>query len=188
MNEKKSGFERAIFAVFAHVVVILFGLGMLFYTPFDYFKYKRTRFYKDTKQKYSWLCMSSYYIKLYDLIKNENLPIDYYPCDYSFVMGYGYFVYKDTLILNDYSPCYDAKKNIWLVEIEDEYVDIKIDVEAAIANCNERFGPDLCKRAVVLIDKDLFEEHPNVYYENIEFLPAKNDCDIDALRTLIDRG
>ena len=185
MKSKCINAKETIFTVLLFPIVVLFLIGLLIITPFDYFKYKKSRYYKDTKEKYSWLCTSSYYIKFYDMIKSENLPIDFYRCDYAPISGYGFFVYKDILILNDYEPCYDEVKNIWLVEIEDEYVDIKIDVENAIDRCNELLKNDICKKAIVLIDKVLFEEHPNVKYENIEFLPVSNDLDVEAIKTLI---
>ena len=81
---------------------------------------------------------------------------------------------------------YGEEKGIWQVEIEDEYVDIKEEVYGAIEACNRQIGDTVCKRAVVMIDKDLFEEHPDVKYENIEFLPVKNQIDIEALKTIID--
>ena len=65
------------------------------------------------------------------------------------------------------------------------YVDIKTDVESAINRCNELLKNDVCKKAVVLIDKDLFEEHPNVKYENIEFLPVSSDLDVESVKSLI---
>ena len=185
MEKKNAKAKEIILTVIFFPIVVLFLLGLLIITPFDYLKYKKSHYYKDTKEKYSWLCTSSYYIKFYDMIKNENLPIDFYRCDYAPITGYGFFVYKDTIILNDYEPCYDEEKNIWLVEIEDEYVDIKIDVENAIDRCNELLKNDTCKKAVVLIDKDIFEEHPNVKYENIEFLPTSSDLDVETISTLI---
>lgn len=177
--------SQTIFTILFFPVVLLFIVGLLIITPFDYFKYKQSHYYKDTKEKYSWLCASSYYIKFYDLIKKENLPIEYYRSDYAPITGYGYFVYKDILLLNDYEPCYDEEKNIWLVEIEDEYVDIKTDVEDAIDRCNELLKNDTCKKAVVIIDEDLFNEHPDVKYENIDFLPVSNDLDIEAIKAFL---
>ncbi len=177
--------KEALVAILLGPIILLFLLWLIITTPIDYIQYKRSRYYKDTKEKYSWLCMSSYYIKFYDLIQKENLPIDYYRCDDVSITGYGFFVYKDILILNDYEPCYDEEKNIWLVEIEDEYVDIKEDVEDVIGRCNELLKKDVCKKAVVLIDKDLFEEHLDVKYENIDFLPVENDHDVEAIKTLM---
>ncbi|MBE6718252.1 MAG: hypothetical protein E7574_03220 [Ruminococcaceae bacterium] len=181
----KKNITKIITTILLIPIAVVFLLFLLVLTPIDYYKYKKSRYYKDTKEKYSWLCTVSYYIKLYDLIKKENLPIDYYRCNNDNFTGYGFFVYKDTLILNEFDPCFDAEKNIWLAEIEDEYVDIKGEVEAAINECNDLLKNDICKKAVVLIDKDLFDEHPDVKYENIDFLPVKNDYDIEAIKTIL---
>ncbi len=167
-------------------VVLLFLLGLLIATPFDYIKYKRTQYYKDTHEKYSWLCTSSYYITLYDLIKKENLPIAYYRCYDALVTGYGYFIYKDTLILNDYEPCFDGERKVWTVEIEDEYVDIKEEVEAAIENCNAFLKAEVCKKAVVLIDRDVLSEHPDTRYDFFAFVPVCDDDIATALKSMID--
>ena len=185
MEKKNTKAKEIILTVIFFPIVVLFLLGLLIITPFDYLKYKKTHYYKDTKEKYSWLCMSSYYIKFYDMIKNENLPIDFYRCDYAPITGYGFFVYKDTIILNDYDPCYDEEHNVWQVEIEDEYVDLAEDVRKTIDQCNELLKAEVCKRAVVLIDKDLFAQHPDAKYENISFLPVSNDLDVDAIKTIL---
>ena len=174
-----------VLTVLLFPVAIVFLLGLLLITPFDYLKYKRTRYYKDTKEKYTWLCTSSYYISFYDLIQKANLPIAYYRYDKEPTTGYGFFVYKDILILNDYEPCYDEERNIWLVEIEDEYIDMEENVREVIGRCNELLKTDVCKSAVVLIDKDLYEQHPGVKYENITFLPVSSALDADAINAFL---
>ena len=78
---KETNTKDIIIMIVLFPVIVLFLLVVLIYTPFDYLKYKRSRYYKDTKEKYSWFCASSAYIKFYDLIKNENLPIEFYRCD-----------------------------------------------------------------------------------------------------------
>ena len=184
---KKKGFDikDPILTILAIPLILLFFLWLILTTPFDYIKYKRSQYYKDTKEKYPWLYSLSYYIRFYDEIKKANLPIDYYPFKEAGIAGYGFFVYKDSLILTDYEPCYNDEENIWLVEIEDEYVDIKDEVYSAIDACNKLIGNMVCKRAVVMIDKDLYEEHPDVKYANIEFLPVENHFDIEAIKTII---
>ena len=64
-------------------------------------------------------------------------------------------------------------------------MDIKTDVEDAIDRCNELLKNDTCKKAVVIIDEDLFNEHPDVKYENIDFLPVSNDLDIEAIKAFL---
>lgn len=186
MKNKNAKVKEIIFTVIFFPIVVLFLLGLLIITPFDYLKYKKSRYYKDTKEKYSWLCMVSYYVKFYDLVKKANLPIDFYRCDYAPITGYGFFVYKDILILNDYEPCYDEERDIWLVEIEDEYVDIKEEVEADIKRCNDFLKDNICTRALVFIYDEVYKEHPDVKYEKIDFLPVKNNSYIDALKTIIE--
>lgn len=179
--------KNKILTILLFPVAILFLLCFLLITPFDYLKYKRTRYYQDTHETYSWLCASSYYIKLYEEIKKSNLPIDYYRCDYGApITGCGYFIYKDILILNDYEPCFDREKNIWTVEIEDEYIDIKEDVMAAIERCNEFLKEDVCKKAIVLIDSDDYHEHPDIKYDSFDFLPVCGNDMLSALKSIID--
>ncbi len=102
--------------------------------------------------------------------------------------GYGYFVYRDTLILNDYEsdePYYDTEKNIWTVKVEDEYIDIREDVEGTIERCNDLLKSEVCKRAIVLIDSEIYSEHPDVKYEKFDFLPVNDNNDIKALKAII---
>lgn len=165
-------------------VICIFLIVLLLGIPFDYIKYRSSRYYKDTKEKYSWLCATSYYVGLYNLIKKENLPIDYYRSTEVPITGYGYFVYRDMLLVNDYEPCYDAEKQTWLVESEDEYVELEQEVEAVRKRCNQQLGSEVCKKTIVLIDKELLEAHPDALYENIELLPVNDSCDVVALKKL----
>lgn len=169
-------------------IALLFLLWSLIITPFDYFKYKTTRYYKDTHEKYSWLCASSYYIKFYDLIKKGNFPIEYFRCDSSSITGYGYFIYKDILIINDYEPCYDAEKGIWTVEIEDEYVDIRDDAAHVIEQCNNFLKKDVCKKGVILIDDDLLQACPSLESESIKFVSVVDGDLCSALKTVIEQS
>ena len=185
MEKKRITAKDIIFYILVPVFIVLAFLWILISTPIDYLKYKKTIYYKETKERYSWLCASSYYVNFYDMIRKENLPIEFYRCKDVSLTGYGYFVYKNTLILNDYDPWYDKERNAWLIEIEDEYVDIKDDVDEAITKCNEFLKDDICKKAVVLIDKELFDEHSNVEYENFEFLPVHDGSNAEALKSYI---
>ena len=167
--------------------IVLLLLIMLILTPFDYFKYKMSRYYKDTKEKYSWFCSETYHIRLYNQIKKENLPIDYYRCEDAPITGYGFFVYKDTLIIYDYVLYYDTETLKWLVESEDgeNYAEIQDTAEAEIERCNEYLKDNVCKKAAILINMEVFEEQPAPEYENIRFITVKNNRDIEPLKELI---
>lgn len=180
--------KETLVCIVVFPIVIIYVLYLFLITPIDYFRYKRSMYYKDTKEKYSWLCTVSHCIKLYDLIKKHNLPIDYYRDYDAPLAGDGYFIYKDILILSVYETelCFDETKNIWTIEIEDEYVDIKEEVEADIKRCNDFLKDNICTRALVFIYDEVYKEHPDVKYEKIDFLPVKNNSYIDALKTIIE--
>lgn len=166
-------------------LVVLALLGLVLYTPVDCLRYKRSRYYKDTRERYSWLAGGSCYVKLYGLIKRETLPIEYHRYTHSAATAHGCFLYGDTLILNDYEPCYDAEQDVWTIEVDDEYVDIRGDVDGEITRCNEFLGTERCQKALVLIDRDVWEEHPEAHYERIEFLPVDGDWDAEAIKMWI---
>jgi len=189
MNSKAEKSEKSkvwsvLITILLIPVIVIFLLLLILVTPYDYLKYIRTRYYKDTKQKYSWFCTNSYYIGLYDLIKKENLPIDYYPCQEQSVAGYGYFVYRDTLILNDYEPYYDPEKQTWLVEVEDGYVDMEQHAETVREECNRQLGSEVCKKIAILMNRDLLKENPEITYEKIRLIPVSDCWDKEALRML----
>lgn len=186
MKKANISLKKVIVTVLLFPVIVLFLFCFLIYGIFKFFTYKRTRYYKDTGEKFSLVYVFLPHVKFYDAVKKENLPIDYYRFDDLSRTGYGYFVYKDTLILCDAQDCcYDNERNTWLLENDDEYVDIKGEVEVAINNCNDLLKKDVCKKAVVLIGKDLFEEHPDVECENIVFLPANGYRDVDSIKMYI---
>ena len=186
MKEKIIKYLKAFLTVLLFPLALLFLLGFLATTPFDYFKYKKTQYYKDTHEKYSWFCTQTYYVKLYNLIKSENLPIDYFRDKTDDFTGYGYFIYKDILILSDYNIRYDSKKNIWIVDDDDdEDINIIDDVESNIKQCNKFLENNICKRAAILINEDILIEYPAPNYENLTFIPISNDDTLSALKKLI---
>lgn len=167
---------KVMFRIFCWCIVL----------PIDFIKYRKSQYYQDTQEKYSFLCGSSYWIAFYEAVKKENLPISYYRCRDGTTAGFGYFVYKDTLITNSAEPChYDADEGVWLVEIEDEYIDIKSEVDSEIDGCNKFLGSEICKKAIVLVDEDFYEEDVNVNYENIELFPYNKKHLAEALKNLV---
>ncbi len=185
---KKINVKEAIVTILTILllpVVVLSLLALLIKTPFDYIKYKRTRYFKDTGEKYSWLCTSSFHIKLYDAIKRESLPIEYYRGSLESVTGYGYFLYKNILILIENDLHFDVEKNIFTIEIEDEYVDMKHYIQDAIKECNDHLKDEICKKAIVLIDGDIYNEHLKIKDEWFELVPIYNDNVMEALKSIV---
>lgn len=58
-------------------------------------------------------------------------------------------------------------------------------MKSEIERCNEYLKSDVCKKAAILINKEVFEEKPAPEYENIRFITVRNDRDIGPLKELI---
>ena len=52
---------------------------------------------------------------------------------------------------------------------------------------NTLFGDTVCKRAVVFVDRDVLEKHPNTPYEYIEFLPIDKHLDAEIIKRFIEQ-
>lgn len=83
--------------IFVLPIALIYLLFKLLATPFDYVKYKRSRYQQDFPHKYSWLSEPHFDNAAYTAIKENNLPVEYikWSEDYNFC---GYFVYKDILL------------------------------------------------------------------------------------------
>lgn len=85
------------------IMLILYALWAFIKTPYHYFTYKRSDYYRDFRRKYTlFICTTPNY-RMYNLIKKHNLPIQFLFSDPKDPTGTGYFVYKHTLILHELS-------------------------------------------------------------------------------------
>ena len=76
---------------------LLYLLFKLLSTPFDYIKYKKSRYQKDFPHKYTWLREPHIDNAPYTAIKENELPVEYIKWSEDYDIG-GYFVYKDILL------------------------------------------------------------------------------------------
>lgn len=159
-------------------------LGMVIATPYDYFKYKMSRYYKDTKEKYRWFCFTG--VQLYETVKKEQLPIDFYRCYPSGGPGDGYYLYKDTLIYTGGLVEFDEPGNKWVSRIGDKYTDLREAVDTSIAECNAFLKRQACSRAAVLIDSELLKKHPCPEFDNIRFCTVCGHDIAGALRVVVE--
>ena len=103
MKIKVSVAEKLVF-VFCIVVFIIFLpffllylLFKLLWTPFDYIKYKKSRYQKDFPHKYTWLREPHRDNAPYTVIKENALPVEYIKWSEYYDFS-GYFLYKDILL------------------------------------------------------------------------------------------
>ena len=93
---------RDFFASILIVVMLLLTvLVSALRTPFDYLAYKRSAFYRDFKRKYQMFICTKWEYRMYNLVKEKNLPIRYFPENPEKPEDGGYFLYKQTLIVNN---------------------------------------------------------------------------------------
>ena len=168
---------------FEALSTVIGAVGLLLFLPFilillavltiiNYIKYKKTRYYMDTKESYSWLCADSAHISFYNDIKKSELPIEYYRDKNIKITGYGYFVYRDILIIRDFDNViyFDSEQNEWFIYEEHGENLLKEKVEEEIKKANEFFGENRCNKAIVFLDAEVFDETLEKHYENFEFL------------------
>lgn len=180
-NKMKSNISIVLLLPFI-LILILF---MLLYTPFDFIKYKKSHYYKDTKEKYTFLSGDSIYIKLYNLIKDNNLTIEYFRYSFIDITAYGYFKYNDILIFADYDVFFDEDKNQWCCGCaDDEAVLISNKISTDIENFNLNFNYDI-KKSVVLVDEEIYNDIIKCDFNNVDFIAVNNNDYISALKTII---
>ncbi len=161
---------------------------VLITTIADYFKYKSSQYYKDTKEKYSWICANSQDIKFYNEIKENALPIEFYRNKDLKYTGRGYFVYKDILFLSEYDAdvfYFDEEKEEWLVYDEHDYLLLENEADEEIKNANKFFMEERCKRAAVFVEKELLKNTPEKQYERLQLLPIENDDRVSAVQEIL---
>ncbi len=116
MNKFKEILANIVAVPIAVVTLLSMGLWALLKTPFDWIHYRKSYFYRDMGEKFRlFLCDNPQY-KLYNIIRERNLPIRYIPRNPGKPSESGWFLYKNTLIVHDlFVMTYDAKENHWLV-------------------------------------------------------------------------
>ncbi|MBQ8743382.1 MAG: hypothetical protein IJZ03_08445 [Clostridia bacterium] len=142
-------FKKAVSSIFSYILLsvifilllpflLLFLVFKLIMTPFDYVKYKRSRYQQDFPHKYSWLRSPHIDNELYTLIKEKALPIEYVkdPSDYDLP---GFFIFRNILLVF-YEPLFfDREKGIFISypETDDEHCEDEHDCDNDTENTDD---------------------------------------------------
>ena len=102
------------------------------------------------------------------------MPIDYYRDKETKIAGYGYFVYRNILIICDFDNVmyFDSEQNEWFVYEERDVILLREKIEEEIKKANEFFGENRCNKAIVFLDAETFDEILEKKYENKENNPG----------------
>ncbi len=158
---------------------------LLLYTPIDYIYYRKSRFYKDTRKKYIWLSGKLYTVKLYEIIRAHNLPIEYHEVKSSTYTNFGYFLYKDALIIHDLKPVFNEESNTWEAEASDRYSSLEKIAAEYIQEFNELIKGGIAKKALVFVDSVKITKNSPLKLSNCELLPIDNSNPAPALKNYI---
>lgn len=148
---------QILLAVLFMPIGLVMCFCLLFYTPIDYIRYRRTHFYQNTNTRYTWLAAISYCVRLYEVIQKANLPIEFTANPNS--ACHGWFRYQDYLLFNAYTLSYCEEQGTWVTEIEDEYIPIEDVLMEEIREYNALVQAPPASKALLLVeDSDLSED------------------------------
>ena len=168
-------------------VILLVLFSLLLYTPIDFIRYRRSLYYRDTKEKYRWLSGMSSNVKLYNTIRKENLPVQFIRDDSRPANCYGYFVFENNLILCEDTPVFNAAEKRWEFEEEDVYIEFDAAaVQSEIDRCNELLNENVCTFAYVLLDHDDIPPEAPLVFETYRLVPVREKNYAAALREILD--
>ncbi len=103
--------------------ILLFLIFQLLMTPVFYIRLKRSRYQQDFPRKYSWPGYLHADDEPYTVIKENNLPVEYFKWSDDYEM-HGHFVYKDILLWFADSFFYDKEKGLLLCWLEGKNEDL----------------------------------------------------------------
>ncbi len=106
-------FVLALLILFPLMLLVL--LGALLCTPFDYIQFKRSRYRRDFPSKYRWLSGEHADGRVYAIVKEANLPIDYLRPESFDPEFHGYFLCGDTLLNFSHPLFFEEKSGRWLL-------------------------------------------------------------------------
>ena len=101
-----------VIMLFFVILLIPMMIGYFLYVPFDIIRYHRMPYYKDTKEKYRFFITSRSLVKVYNLIKKNNLSISYVENE-----NFEYFIKDGTVLLCDWiesAEIFDEKDGEWV--------------------------------------------------------------------------
>lgn len=140
------GIATALIIIICVPILFCVLIGMFLYTPIDYVVYKTSTFFREYREKYTWLFTLGTTYKWEKAARQAGLPITY--------IGRGWFVCGDTL-LSQLELGYDGG---WCItESGRDVSDVPGAVDAEIEECRN-FKPDLQIRRIILLWNDDGEE------------------------------
>ena len=151
-------------------------------TPIDFIRYRRSAFYRDTHHKYDLFLGTTTWIRLYEIMRRDNLPLDFHlhSTDEDTT---GYFRYRDTLLALDWPMEYAPNQQKWFVLYDNEdhepCTPMSEALELELNAFHKNTGATDCHRAVVLADIENIAEEDRPYLTGYpDILPYRGKKDL----------
>lgn len=178
-----------VFCLFMLILILLFPVAVLWLivgVPIEYFCYIRSAFYKNEHIKYEMLCTFDEKYKFYNELFANHVPIRYFADRKRGMFGFGWFYYKDILILqNDCVYYYHAEKQQWCRQVDelDPPLILTLDehIEGEIIAFNNLAGENICNKAVWLTNEKDIQDHLEQARKEPRFL-LYDDSRVEALK------
>lgn len=167
-------------------LILLSLLFILCKAPVDYIRYRRSLYRKETGEKAHWWPYNDY-IRLYDIIKTNNLPLKYLRNTAVDINGDGYWIIGNAAITPDWGLAYDEDKAKWTANEED---DEETPVDRETANCHLEAcralpGGEHCNFVYLLVDKADVPESAVLSFDTYRIVPYSPKDPLPALEEIL---
>lgn len=105
--------------IIATPFLLLWLVLEIIYSPLRYYKVKKSLYYKDFPYKYEWLDSTHCDNEAYTIVKNNDLPINYFKFGEKYDWR-GTFLFKDVILDFSQPFLYDDESDCWCVYPDDE--------------------------------------------------------------------
>lgn len=167
-------------------LILLFLLYILLQIPVDYVRYRRSIYRKETGEKAGWWAYNEY-IRLYDTVKANGLPLKYLRNTAIDTNGYGFWIAGNAAIIPDCGLAYDGDKAKWTADEEDDEgnpVDCEI-ADCHLEACHALPGGEHCNFVYLLVEKGDVPEGAVLSFDTYRIVPYDPKKPLPALQEIL---
>ena len=168
-------------------LLLLVLVCYLFTFPITFFRYRHSLYYKDTGEKCKLWGLTDY-VRLYDVIKKNGLPMTHLRAKEVSLTGYGYWILGNAAVTFGYEPEYDEKTESWVTTQEDEEGEASTPRplwEAYLEECNSLPGGERCDFVYLLVDGEEVPEGAVTAFETYRIVPCDLKKPLPALEEIL---
>ncbi len=185
-NALRSVRDVILLVLLLPLLLLVFACYLLTF-PITFFRYRRSPYYKDTGEKCKLWGLTDY-VRLYNVIKKNGLPMTYLRAKEVPLTGYGYWILGNAAVTFGYEPEYDEQTEAWLSKQEDEEGEPSAPRplwEAYLEECNSLPGGEGCGFVYLLVDKADVPESAVLSFDTYRIVPYSPKDPLPALEEIL---